>query len=415
MDDLMELSKKELKNYINENGFFFDMECNKISTDEMNLILTDGRKKKMVKIDREPPQNDSVVVFKGIASQNFKKWEKSYNWYKYDQNGWDFTTYMNKPLILWQHNASYGAIGNALSFWLDEENNLNIMFYVDKRTLEPRNAVQIEEWLVSSLSTWAYNREWRLEDIEDWKLLTIDEAEAKYWFDEVLNALFGESEKLIVVVTKAEMIENSVVTMWSNEWAVFGKNKLLTLQDWIWNHFKKVAESYKLTKSMKKNDIETPQEEVNAEAETAQEETPKAETTWEETAQETTETSNESETTGEIPESSENEEWQEEVEKPLAQEETESEKDSEELNKVKDELEAVKNELKTFKDWINEVLSNFIDVLKNTQETTNSFKAVLANQKNSKGISFVRQVTDSVKDAESDPLKNAVLKIKWLR
>lgn len=102
------MSKKELKDYVNQNGFFFHIQCNTITTDEAQEILTDGRKKKMVKTGRDTPTGENIITFKGIASQNYDKGEKSRNGYKYDQNGWDFESYMNNPIILWQHDAQYG-------------------------------------------------------------------------------------------------------------------------------------------------------------------------------------------------------------------------------------------------------------------------------------------------------------------
>ena len=59
------------------------------------------------------------------------------------------------------------------------------------------------------------------EDVEDeGNLLTFEDAEDKYGYYEVLMSYFGSSDKLIYTVTKALMIENSVVTIGSNEKAI---------------------------------------------------------------------------------------------------------------------------------------------------------------------------------------------------
>lgn len=129
---------------IGKDMFYVSVKCNKISTDEVNNILAlDQNKTK--KTGMQIPSEGNILTFKGIASQNYGPGEKSRNNYKYDQTGWNFDDYMNNPIILWQHNADYGGIGHAVQFWLDEEKNLNVLFYVDLDTLEPRNATQVKK------------------------------------------------------------------------------------------------------------------------------------------------------------------------------------------------------------------------------------------------------------------------------
>ena len=50
--------------------------------------------------------------------------------------------------------------------------------------------------------------------------------------------MYGDSEILTLIVTKASMLENSLVTIGSNE-------KAIAMQNAIGNHFKDVAEQYK--------------------------------------------------------------------------------------------------------------------------------------------------------------------------
>ncbi len=256
--DIKGLNKKELKDYINTNGFFFHTLCDKVTTDEANDILTDSMKKKKVNFITEAPKWDNIIIFRWIASQSYWKWEKSRNGYKYDQNGWDTTNYWKNPIILWQHNASYGWIGKCMSFWLDDENNLNTMFFVDTNNLDERNAYQVKNWYVTAISTWAISKEHMFEDQEDdYKMITQEEAEEKYDFWEVLYALWGMSDKLILVVTKSEMLEHSMVTIWSNWEAIAWKENasdIISLTDWIWKHFRDYAEKYKISKWLVEED-----------------------------------------------------------------------------------------------------------------------------------------------------------------
>lgn len=239
--DTKTMSKKELKDYINQNGFFFHIQCDKITQDQVNDLLTDGMGGQMVKTGRVVPTGDNIVVFKGIASQNYAKGEKSRNGYKYDQNGWDFSAYLNNPIILWQHDTTYGGIGNAISFWNDASGNLNVMFFVDLNTLDPRNGVQVKEGYVSAISTGAIAKEYMFEENETGVMYTEDDAEDKFGWENVWRAMWGDSDVLTLVVTAAEMIENSLVTIGSNENAV-------AMQNGIGKHFKEHAETYKKNK-----------------------------------------------------------------------------------------------------------------------------------------------------------------------
>ena len=252
MPNINELNKKELKDFIKENGFFFHMQCNKIDKNELNLLQTNNTVYK--ETGKQIPEWDNILVFSWIASQWFKKWEKSRNWYKYDQDGWEFTEYFKNPLILWQHDNQYWGIGHSVKFWKDSEWNLNILFYVDLDTLDDKSKVQVERWYVTAVSTWAISIEEKFEDVSSGNLLTIDEAEEKYSFDEIWYAYMGMSDKLILVVTKAKMIENSMVTIWSNEWAI------VWITDWLENRFKIVADRYKKEHDLKVNEIKQEEE-----------------------------------------------------------------------------------------------------------------------------------------------------------
>jgi len=229
---------------ITENRFDLPMTCDKLDQASIDSILSmkiDASK--MKKTWKTIPTSENIVVFKGIVSQNYAAGEASRNSYKYDQTGWIFDSYSLNPVILWQHDQYYGAIGHAVQFWLDEEKNLNGLFYVDLDTLEPRHAKQIKNGYVSGISTWAITVEYMFEENDTGNKLTKAEAEEKYGWENVFYALYGWANDFItLIITKAQMIENSMVTIGSNE-------KALAVQNSIGKSFTKIAEEYKNSKS----------------------------------------------------------------------------------------------------------------------------------------------------------------------
>lgn len=227
---------------IKKDIFFLTVNCDRINQDQINEI-TGMTRNKLTKTWKEIPQGDSVVTFKGIVSQNYAKGEKSRNNYKYDQTGWDFSNYMHNPTILWQHDSYYGGIGHAIEFWLDDQKNLNALFYVDLETLEPRNAAQVKKWFVSWISTGAKTLEYMFEDAETGEMLSETDAEEKYGWENVWKALvWWGSDFITLVITKAMMVENSLVTIGSNE-------KALAVANSIGNSFQERAEEYKKLKN----------------------------------------------------------------------------------------------------------------------------------------------------------------------
>lgn len=249
------MNKKELKDFVNTNGFFFHIQCDKINTDEVKNILENAKtsSSNMTLTGKEVPVGESITVFKGVASQNYAKGEKSRNGYKYDQNGWDFTSYMHNPIVLWQHDSIYGGIGHAVSFWNDGQGNLNVLFYVDTDTLEERNAVQVKRGYVTAISTGAMTKEYMFEDNATGERLSETDAEEKFGWENIWLSFMGISEFLTLVVTKAEMVENSLVTIGSNEQAI-------AVQNGIGNHFKAVADTYKANKLKTNSETTDPKE-----------------------------------------------------------------------------------------------------------------------------------------------------------
>lgn len=215
------------------------------------------KKNKVLFKNRGPiPDGDNIKIFTGIFSENYSKWKKSRNGYKYDQEGWDLKNYMKSPIILWQHNETYGWIGKALELYLDENNNLWGKFYVDLDLLDDRNRKQVERWMVTMLSTGAITLDWAFEENKTGKRYSENDAIEKFWISEVLNALNNIKNSILTyVVTKAELVENSLVTIWSNAWAL--AKSLNSIDDEMLEKAKKLESLYFNNTTMKKNELET--------------------------------------------------------------------------------------------------------------------------------------------------------------
>gem|GEM_PF-4551563 len=114
-----------------------------------------------------------------MASQAYKKGGKNRNGYKIDPNGWDFTNYMNNPIILLQHNASTGGIGKAIKFDINND-GLNILFFVDLNTLDDKTRYQVENGYISAISTGHITEEDGIEDNKTGKVYSIEDAMEKF-------------------------------------------------------------------------------------------------------------------------------------------------------------------------------------------------------------------------------------------
>ena len=240
-----------------ENIFYISQKCNTISaTDALeNITRLEANWVKIHNTGKTIPSKDNIIVFKWVVSQNYGKWEHSRNNYKYDQKWWIFDDYNHNPIIAWQHDYDYGWIGHAINFWLDEEWNLNSTFYVDLDALEPRHANQIKNGYVSWVSTWAQTVEYMFEENDTGERITEEQAVEKYGDWNVFKALVGWSTEFItLVITKAKLMENSMVTIGSNE-------KAIAFQNSIGDTFKDIAQEFRMkhniTDEMLKNDPNT--------------------------------------------------------------------------------------------------------------------------------------------------------------
>lgn len=312
------MSKKEYKDYINQNGFFVNFNAKRIDKASLEAEKEDNatRWKKLADL----PKWDNILVFEGIASQNYGLWEKNRNGYKIDQKGWMFDNYIKNPIMLLQHNHEYGGIWHSLRLYLDNDWNLVNRFYVDVNTLDEKTKYQVENWFISAVSTSHISHEDMVEDNDTGERMTIEEArEAGI---SIWSLLWFGSDQYTLVTTKAEMIENSMVTIGSNEDALVSHNS-------IWNYFNnKYSWNMKITKAEKEallnNDQMTDElrKKVN-EMEVVDEETTEkvAEETTENT-EETTENTETTETTEEVTEENTEETTEENPETKETEEET---------------------------------------------------------------------------------------------
>lgn len=209
------LTKKGLKNFVHQNGFFLQVnDLDKIKTNEIDEVI--GKLDDAVKTGVKLPENrENIQVFRGLASQYYGKGKKSRNGYKYDHKGMDLTNYKKNPLILLGHDSNK-PIGKCLSLHKKDGVGLEIVYFVDYDT---KNAKEHEHELrngyIGMLSTGAKTDEWMVEDNKTGERMTpreADEAGVNLW-----AVYFGDSDDYTMVITKSQLIENSQVTIGSNE------------------------------------------------------------------------------------------------------------------------------------------------------------------------------------------------------
>lgn len=260
-----------------ERNFYLNLDARVLRTDEVQELEW-AKNKVLFTNSWEVPTWENIMLFEWIFSQNFWKGEKSRNGYKYDQNGWYVDNYARYPIILWQHDDNYWWIGYCKELWLDTNSNLCGLFYVDLDTLEERNAKQVRKWMIKGISTGASKMEAMFELNETGKRYTQEEAIQKFWREAVVNCLWGLWDTtLTYIITKAELIENSLVTIWSNYWAL--ARQVNGLEDDMKNEAEKILKEapkkvqnlysniwkmkeMKEKKETQKNDVETSTSEV---------------------------------------------------------------------------------------------------------------------------------------------------------
>lgn len=220
--------KKELKEFINENGFF--LQIDKIEQLETNDIKDGILESNSIKTNEKIPQREGILVFRGLATQRFGKGEMSRNQYKILPEGWDFVNYVKNAQILLGHNPD-NPIGKALEIF-PHKAGVDLVYYVDLNWMNEVDRNRMRGGGFSGLSTGHITKEIKFENAETGELLTEEEAEEKYGVDR-WDLLF--SDAWIMVVSKAEAVEVSAVTIPSNPDALTMQN---SLQKFFSSHYR---------------------------------------------------------------------------------------------------------------------------------------------------------------------------------
>lgn len=206
------MNKKELKKYINENGFFLQLD-----TLEKQDNSASGEEK------------ENIIHFKGLASQKFGKGEVSRNGYKIDPKGWDTKNYMKNAQILLSHDDGE-PIGRATKI-TPSANGLEIEFYINLNWVrDDADKARITDGAFSALSTGHITKEYKFENKETGEVLSPEEAEEKYDTDK-WDLFYGDAWNF--VVTKAELLEVSLVSLPSNPEALTLQNSLQSFKNHI--------------------------------------------------------------------------------------------------------------------------------------------------------------------------------------
>lgn len=202
--------------------------------------------------------------------------------------------------------------------------------------------------------------------------ITSEDAEDQFGFWEMLSAYYGASDKLTLVVTKAELLENSLVTIGSN-------HNAFAMQNALGSHYEAKAREYEERnkykielEKLKKNDINQ-EEETPETKEVIEEEKPEV-STVENTDGENPDTEGQTSDTGESPE----------VTAP------ENEAQTNELEALKNDFEEFKKDcLESFKGFIdhhNSIVDAYNSLRDEVSKTTNAVSSIRV----SKGLPYVK-------------------------
>jgi len=247
-------AKQELKKFINENGFFCNAEISELKKEEIKTLGVNA-----IKTKTKIPEGDNIRVYRGLATQRFDGENVSRNGYKIDPEGWDFTNYLKNPVILYQHDPEK-VYGEAIEV-MPHEGGVDIVFWVDLNALEEKEAYRVKNGFVRALSTGHVTLEsaWentktgeRVSDYREMRRM-IEDSDGEY-----------NEDDFAFVVTKAESVENSTVTIGSNPDALFSNS--YSVQDGIKNFYKN---NYLPKIEMEKNlteDLKTEGEQPEAQA-----------------------------------------------------------------------------------------------------------------------------------------------------
>lgn len=197
--EVNKLSKKELKNYINERGGFHQLMINAV--------------------DKEPPakyKNDipeGAIYFEGVASTG----ELNRNGYIIREKAWKEAgeSYMENPVILLQHEAKE-VCGKCLWYQVSKE-GLKVGGYIYDDLTEGR----FGRGLLRALSTGHITEEVEFENEETGQVLSEEEFR-KLSYEERY-----ENNTWILCVTKLDWVEFSLVAIGSNRKSLIKSNQAI--------------------------------------------------------------------------------------------------------------------------------------------------------------------------------------------
>lgn len=268
------MEKKDLKKFINENGFFLHVQSERLERDEIQYD------ENAIRTGVKAPTGESIMFFKGTATEEFKKGETNRNGYKIDVDAWDWKNYKKNPIVLLQHNSNE-PIGKVMEI-LPHEKGVDVVYYVDKNALDEKNAARMEAGLIPMLSTGSLAHEVMFEHEK-----TGDRLPENEFFD----LPWKEMKNYIRVITKAEAVEISAVTIGSNPNALTVKNALE-----IYFNNRHMDQEEKVNKEKKEAEEAAENAEETAEKSTESKETSEKEETKEEVKEESKEEKSEEET-----------------------------------------------------------------------------------------------------------------------
>jgi len=192
------LPKKELKNYVNDKGFFCAVKINKTNAPN----------------DEKKPEGvpEGAMYFEGIASTE----ELNRNGYIIKIEAWRdaIAGYMENPVVLLQHDAR-SPIGQMLSAEITDK-GLQVTGYVYDDLTEGR----ISRGLINALSTGHLTVDVEFKNEETGEVLTHDEFKRLNWEEQ-------SKDYWIVMVSKLEWLETSTVTIGANRKSFITNRQLL--------------------------------------------------------------------------------------------------------------------------------------------------------------------------------------------
>jgi len=196
--DLSRLTKKELKDFINSNGFF----CTALIT-EKNMPNEDSR-----------PENvpEGAIWFRGVASTE----ELNRNGYIIRLNAWKgaISEFLNNPVLLLQHDSNQ-PIGKVLTAEVGEKGLIITGYLFDDLT-----GGRFGRGLLNALSTGHLTVDVEFENTTNGEILSEEEFKKLSWEEQ-------SKEEWVMAVKELEWVELSVVSIGANRKSLISNKELM--------------------------------------------------------------------------------------------------------------------------------------------------------------------------------------------